>query len=202
MSTICVVRKNGQVAIAADTMAKWGYRKESSSYIVNHEKIHKVGDNYIGICGPTSLKIAISNFFSLQRNSLKLNKKENIFSTWTHLHEYLKEKCFLKPDEDEDDSVESTRINALIANPSGIFGVSSLRVVQEFTKFYSYGAGIEFAMGAMYGIYNLDNYTAEQIATIGVEAACEFDDATGSPVISYSLPLRSTMTQKKQQKRK
>ncbi|HTE16485.1 MAG TPA: hypothetical protein VK642_15545 [Burkholderiales bacterium] len=38
MTTIAVVRKDGYVAIAADTMTKWGTGKETAEYVVNNHK--------------------------------------------------------------------------------------------------------------------------------------------------------------------
>ena len=44
MTTIAVAGKNGYVAMAADTMTKWGSAKESAGYIANHTKTIRVRD--------------------------------------------------------------------------------------------------------------------------------------------------------------
>lgn len=64
MTTITVAKKNGQVAIAADTLTKWGDTKETSAYILNHQKILRVGDSYLAITGPASGKLVLSHYFS------------------------------------------------------------------------------------------------------------------------------------------
>ena len=64
MTTLAVVRKNGQFAIAADTLTKWGSTKESSAYVTNHEKIFKVGDSFLGITGTTTFKLILTEYFS------------------------------------------------------------------------------------------------------------------------------------------
>ena len=60
MSTVTVTKKNGQIAIAADTQSLCGSSKDSATYVVNHQKILKVGDSFIGICGPTSFKVVLA----------------------------------------------------------------------------------------------------------------------------------------------
>ena len=189
MSTITVVKKDGFVAIAADTLTKWGSGKDSAEYVVNHQKIFRLGDNFLGSTGSFSLKLALRHYFSDAEHEARLNSVMDIFATWVTLHEKLKDSYFLKPDEDEDDSVESTRIDVLIANPHGIFGVGSRRDVQEFSRFYSYGVGSDYAMGAMFAVYNSER-SALEIARLGVEAAAEFDDATGLPILSHEIRLK------------
>ncbi len=187
MTTIVVVKKAGQIAIAADTLTKYGdYTKESATYIVNHEKIFRVGENYIALSGCATADIAIREYFARKKSKIKLTSPTEIFRVWNDLHKVLKDKYFLNPSRHEDDSFESSRSRALIANPYGIFGVDSYRYVQEYTKFYAYGSGGEFALGALFAAYNSER-TAEEIAKYAVEAAIEFDDSTGFPINTFSL---------------
>ena len=44
-------------------------------------------------------------------------------------------------------------VDALIVNARGIFGVAAHRTVQEFSKFYAFGSGGDFAMGSMHSTY-------------------------------------------------
>ena len=99
-------------------------------------------------------------------------------------HEY-----FLRPEEEEDDEFESSHLATLIANPYGIFGLYSLRSVQEFIKFYARGSGADYAMGAMYTAYDTCG-SPEDIALIGLQAAAEFDDGTGAPFELHTMKLR------------
>lgn len=190
MTTIVVVKKLGQVAIAADTLTKYGsYTNERAEYIVNHEKIFRVGDSYIGLSGSATADLAVRDFFMRKYREAKLHTPIEIFRVWNELHQILKEEFFLNPLKEQDDSFESSRTRALIANPQGIFGVDSYRFVQEFTKFYAYGSGSEFALGALFAAYD-SKLSAEELATLGVKAAAEFDDATGLPLTSYSLSVK------------
>ena len=78
-------------------------------------------------------------------------------------------------------------MDCLIANPHGIFGVAAHRTVQEFSRFYAYGSGSDYALGAMYFAYGNPKLDAEQIARHGIEAAAEFDDGTGLPITCFTL---------------
>ena len=95
-------------------------------------------------------------------------------------HTLLKEKYFLNPKEDESDPYESSQITAVIANPSGIYGVYSLREVFRFERFWGIGSGRNFALGAMYASYDRFR-SARTIAVAGVKAGIEFDKSSSGP---------------------
>ena len=187
MTTLAVVRKNGQIAIAADTLTKWGSAKESSVYVTNHEKIFKVGETYLAITGSTTFKLILGEYFSQMETLPKFDSISSIFRTWQEMHVALKERYFLNAHEDKEDDLETTRMYVVIANAHGIFGVSPHRTIQEFSKFYSYGAGAEYAMGALYAAYDQPKLNAEALARLAVEAAAEFDDSTGGPINSHRI---------------
>jgi ATP-dependent HslUV protease subunit HslV len=184
MTTIAVVKKAGRIAIAADTLTKWGSAKESAAYIANHEKIMQVGDSYLAITGTTTFKLILADYFSQPRVPARLNNPAEIFRTWQRMHVVLKDKYFLVPGEDKDDALESSRMDVLIANPHGIFGVAAHRTVQEFERFYAFGSGSDYALGAMYSVYEDRARSAEDIARYAIETAEQFDDSTGLPVTS------------------
>lgn len=189
MTTIAVVRKNGYAAIAADTMTKWGTGKETAQYIVNHAKILKVGASYIGVTGSATFKAILGDYFARPRVYARFDTPFEIFKTWHKLHAALKQDYFLVAGHSEEDALESTRMDALIVNARGIFGVAAHRTVQEFSKFYAFGSGGDLAMGAMYTTYREPRGSAEDIARLAIEAAAEFDDSTGLPVTSYAVKL-------------
>ena len=189
MTTVTVVRKGGVAAIAADTLIKWGSAKESATYIANHDKILRVGESLVGVTGTATFTAILRDYFDHSSEEVRLDSPSQIFRTWNRLHGILKERYFLLPEEDKEDALESSRMDCLIANPHGIFGVAAHRTVQQFSKFYAYGSGSDYALGAMYSAYADPQLGAEQIARHGIEAAAEFDDGTGLPVTSYSVQL-------------
>jgi ATP-dependent protease HslVU (ClpYQ) peptidase subunit len=188
MTTLAVVRKNGIAAIAADTLTKWGTSKESASYVANHSKLIRVGDNWLAITGYTTFILILKDYFSQPGAAADFRSVPAIFKTWQTLHGALKEQYFLLPGEDKDDDLESSQMDVLIANPQGIFGVAEHRSVQEFSKFYAYGSGSDLAMGAMYALYD-SPLSAEEIARKAIETAAEFDDRTGLPIEVKTIRL-------------
>jgi len=121
MTTISVVRKAGQTAIAADTLTKWGSGKESAKYILNSAKIIRIDDNFIAVTGNATFKMILKEYFVDNAQLISLQSVDDIFRTWNQLHLKLKEKYFLMPEEHKEDAIESSRMDVLIANPYGIF---------------------------------------------------------------------------------
>jgi ATP-dependent HslUV protease, peptidase subunit HslV len=188
MSTLTVVKKDGWVAIAADSLTTYGNSKETAQYVLNHSKILQVGDTYIAIAGPASASAATYDYFHNHALGARFDSVEAIFRTWLSLHDSLKTRYFLNANREEG-NFESTCLDALIANAHGIFGIDGHRTAQEYSQFYATGGGARFALGAMYGVYNDSSKSAEEIARFGVEAAAEFHNATGLPVLSYAVKL-------------
>jgi ATP-dependent protease HslVU (ClpYQ) peptidase subunit len=190
MTTIAVVKKNGYAAISADTMTKWGSGKETAEYIVNHAKILKVGDSYLGVTGDATFKTILRDYFSRPRAYARFASPLEIFKTWQKLHAALKHDYYLHTSAGEDEALESSRIEVLIANSHGIFGVAAHRTVQEFSKFYAFGSGSDYALGALYATYGQPRKSAEETARLAITAASEFDDGTGLPVTAFAVKLR------------
>ncbi|MDH5536354.1 MAG: hypothetical protein OEZ08_12405 [Betaproteobacteria bacterium] len=189
MTTIAVVRKSGHCAIAADTLTKWGSGKESAAYIANHDKIIKVGASHLGVTGSATFKTILADYFARPRVYARFSTPIEIFRSWQKLHAALKRDYFLVVGDGDDDSLESSRMDVLIANPRGIFGIAAHRTAQEFSKFYAFGSGSEYALGAIYAVYDRAGWDAERIARFAIEAAAEFDDGTALPVTSRAVKL-------------
>ncbi len=190
MTTIVAVQKGGVVAIGADTLTKFGGTFERAEYIVNHSKINLWGENYFAHSGHASLGLVLSSYFAGQEKADELTCAQDVFEFARTLHRALKEDYFLNATEDVDDPFESLQAHYLIANPHGIFGLYALRSVQQYSKFYAFGSGREFALGAMCAVYD-GNYSAGEIARIGVESAAEFDDGTGLSAEIHTLKLKA-----------
>lgn len=191
MTTIAVVKKGAVGAIAADTLTKWGSAKETATYIANSEKILKVGENYVAVTGNATFKMILRDYFQEEAEQIQLENPAQIFKTWNRLHSVLKERYFLLPEEDKEDALESSRMDVLILNPNGIFGVSGHRTVQEFSKFYAYGSGSDYALGALWANYDRPNLGALELVRRSIAAAAEFDDGTGLPVQAHTVRLRA-----------
>jgi len=189
MTTIAVVRKGGYAAIAADTLTKWGSGKESAAYVANNDKIVRVGDTWLAASGSATFKTIMRDYFSGRRVRARFDGTTALFRTWQAFHAVLRDRYFLNTSTEKEDSLESSRFDVLIANAHGIFGVGAHRTVQEYVRFYAIGSGTDCALGALYAAYDDPQRSAEDLARLAIEAAAEFDDATGLPAISHSIRL-------------
>ncbi|MDF2698569.1 MAG: hypothetical protein K0Q49_125 [Haloplasmataceae bacterium] len=190
MSTIVVVRKENQIVIGADTLTVYGSTKIKSQMVKNFSKIIKLNDTYIATCGNAVTNQVLKNYFTKLEEKPKFKSIEDIFGVANKLHKALKDEYFIRPEGDQEDDYETSQFECLIANASGIFGIDSYRYVEEYAKFYSYGSGFRYALGAMHAVYDQDHLTAEDIAKIGLEAAADFDDSTDKPFEIFKIFLK------------
>jgi ATP-dependent protease HslVU (ClpYQ) peptidase subunit len=188
MTTCVVVKKNNQVAIAADSLVTFGDTRLSHSYEANN-KIFQVGESYITLAGTAAHFPVMRKLLTEMGEDCKLRTRDEVFETYSKVHQILKENYFLNTKEDDDDPYESSQITSLIANPYGIFGVYSYREVFSFDRFWGIGSGRNFALGAMYAAYDRAE-SARDVATIGVKAGVEFDKSSAAPFQIYSLDMK------------
>ena len=191
MTTVVVARKGGHVAIAGDTLVTFGDTRLGHGYEQN-EKLFRVGESWVGMSGTTAhfpvLRRALNG---LTPDELKLGSRDEVFDTFLRLHPKLKDNFFLNTKEQDADPYESSQFTALIANPTGIYGVYSYREVFEFDRFWGIGTGRAFALGAMYAAYDKAR-SAREIAEIGVRAGCEFDKNSSAPVRVQVIKLKDS----------
>jgi ATP-dependent protease HslVU (ClpYQ) peptidase subunit len=188
MTTVVAVRKNDEIAIAADSLTTFGDTRLSAQHDRTYDKIVRYRDTYIGLCGSAAHQLVFASLLASNAD-LDFSGKAAIFETFRKLHPILKEQHFLNPKEEEDDPYESTQVTALVANEHGIFGVYSMREVFEYTKFWAIGSGREFALGAMHAQYSRLK-TATAIARAGIEAGATFDRNTALPMTLYTVTAK------------
>ena len=193
MTTVVVVKKNGQVAIAADTLVTFGDTRLSNRFEVN-SKLFKIdtpaGPSYVGIAGTVAhFPVLRKAMLALPKDQLLLGSKDDVFDTFIKLHPLLKDTFFLQTKEDDNDPYESSQFSVVIANATGIYGLYSYREVFEFHEFWGIGSGRSFALGAMYAAWDKGK-SAREIASLGVKAGCEFDKNSDGPVEVFTLKLK------------
>ncbi len=195
MTTLVVVKKAGQVAIAADTLVTFGDTSLTNRFEAN-SKIFKVdtpaGISYVGMAGTVAHFPALRKAMAaLPKDQLKLGSRDEVFDTFIKLHPLLKDTFFLQTKEDDNDPYESSQFTALIANASGIYGIYSYREVFEFKEFWGIGSGRSFALGAMHAAWDKSK-TAREVALAGMNAGCEFDKNSAGPVEVFTLKLKAS----------
>ena len=131
MTTLVVVKKAGQVAIAADTLVTFGDTSLSHRFEAN-SKIFKIdtaqGSSYVGMAGTVAhFPVLRKAMVALPREQLKLGSRDEVFDTFIKLHPVLKETFFLQTKEEENDPYESSQYTVVIANATGIYGLYSYR---------------------------------------------------------------------------
>ena len=188
MTTIVVVRKGDAAVIAADSLTTFGTTRLAPGYDRSPQKVVAYRESFIGVAGSAAHQLVLENLL-LRHPALDLHGKSAIYETFRKLHPVLKEEAFLNPKEEEDDPYESSQMTVMIANPSGIYAVYSMREVFEFDRFWAIGSGRDFALGAMYSIYAGKAKTAAAIAEAGVTAGAEFDTGTSLPIYLEQVKL-------------
>jgi ATP-dependent HslUV protease subunit HslV len=187
VSTIVAVLKNNIACIAADSLTSFGDTRQAAEYVTDYDKILQFGERtYIGIVGSAAHHLVMQNLFEKHADKIHFSDRFSIFESMRQLHPILKDEYFLNGKDEDDDSYESSRVDALIANENGIFGLYSLREVDQYSRFWAVGSGAEFALGAMKVAYELHD-DAEAIARAGIEAGTCFDSSSAMPMTSYSV---------------
>lgn len=190
MTTVVVARKNGQVAIGADSLVTFGDTRLSHGYEAN-DKLFKVGDTWFGLAGTVAhfpvLRRALQ---TLTEGELKLGSRDEVFDTFLRLHPKLKDTFFLNTKEEDADPYESSQFSVLLANATGLYGVYSYREVFAFDRFWAIGSGRNFALGAMHASFDRAK-SAREIAEAGLNAGCEFDKSSAGPMRLHTLKLKN-----------
>jgi ATP-dependent HslUV protease, peptidase subunit HslV len=195
MTTVVVVKKDGHVAIAGDTLVTFGdtrlgHRFEGNSKIFKVDT--PVGTSYVGLAGTVAhFPVLRKAMHALPKEQLLLGSKDEVFDTFTKLHPLLKEVFFLQTKEDDNDPYESSQYSVVVANATGIYGLYSYREVFEFKEFWGIGSGRAFALGAMYAAWDKGK-SAREIASMGAHAGCEFDKNSAGPVEVFTLKLKGS----------
>ena len=190
MSTIVVVKKGAEAAIASDSLSTYGSTLLPASYDVSPTKIFNVKGSYFGVVGSAAHCLVLEDLLTSTELELSFSSTRDVFKAFRKMHPILKKEYYLMTEEDDEQPYESSQIDALILNEFGIFGVHSFREVYQYQRFWATGSGWRYALGAMYALYD-SPATAAQIADGAIKAACEFDQGSALPCDLYSMGVCS-----------
>lgn len=188
MSTVVTVRKNDVACIAADSLTSFGDTKQSADFVADSSKIIQFADFHIGIVGSAAHQLVLKSLFKNHSNKIDFSSQMAIFDTLRQIHPILKEEYFLNSKDEDEDAYETSRVDALLMTTKGIYGIYSLREVDEYTRFWAVGSGAEYALGAMQSVYDRLE-SAEAIARAGIEAGAMFDNSSALPMTSLTVNL-------------
>lgn len=157
--------------------------------IANSDKLVQIGDAFVAPTGPASAQLVLRHFVQGYDELPVLEDIDSIFDFLNTFQRALRDEYFVQGKEDSGDDFESMRMELIIASPGGLFGAYPQRSVQEYRRFYAFGSGAEYAMGAMHAAWDSTD-SAEDLARIGVETAAKFDVGSGLPLTLRTIPLR------------
>lgn len=181
MSIVVAVAKDRHIAVASDTQINFG------DLIVppgNHRalKIRKVGQSYVAITGWAIYENIFNDFVDPAKPPSLAGEREIyrfFLRLWKALHQkygFVNDQC-----EEQRSPFGDLAASFLIVNRNGIFSVSSDMSVTRFERYYAIGAGNDFALGALHGLYE-EPYPAEVLARRAVAAAIAFNPYCGGEI--------------------
>lgn len=182
MSIVLAVQKGGRTVIAADSLTVFGDSERSPAENCHTPKLFRIGSSIFSVTGWAVYDDIIRDLMTQEETPPDLEGPRQIFAffmrLWKQLHEHYP---FVN---DQAQSKESPfgdlDSSFLIANPAGIYKVSSDMGVTRFLQYYAIGSGAEYALGAVHCLY--DELDAAAIARRGVETAIAFDVHCGGKV--------------------
>ncbi|BCX48742.1 MFS transporter [Haloferula helveola] len=192
MSVVCVVRKQGVTAIAADTQSTAGSTKKPASYKSEPSKIIPAHGNLLGVVGYCAHQMVIRDLIGRKPELFRFTNPDEIFRDLQKVHEILKDEYHLQTSEGGcGQPYESTQLSFCVATPDAIYEIDSYREVTEIERFWAIGSGNEYALGAMHAAYDCEWLDAREIAEAGARAAACFDIYCGEPIESQVQSKKS-----------
>ncbi len=171
MTILVAVKKNGEIYLGADRMTTSG--SEYATDLVNGSKLIKLKHAYLATSGYTLLDNVVEHLFDKRHKMM-----ENTFRTRAEVFQFFMEffaelkKTYTLVDHGKETYAGLYNV-FLLVTPKSIYGVSANLSVHEFDRFAAKGAGADYSLGCLYGIYDLID-DAQELTRLGLEAACHF----------------------------
>jgi ATP-dependent HslUV protease subunit HslV len=188
MSIVCAAIKNDKIAIAADTQMSWGSLVTTAEDLQNSDKLLRVNGNVIGTVGWKAMAVMLEIIVGEKAGIFVMDDRKKIYQSLVKLHEEMKQNYHLETYENNSQPVESTQLDALIVNKSGIYAIGSYREVNQFSRFWAIGSGSRYSLGAMEVLYSKAT-DAKELVEAGVFAATKFDSGCSLPSTSEVMKL-------------
>lgn len=183
MTIAVAVRKGREIVLAADTQNNFGAARATPDNHRSH-KIMSVGDALIATSGWGLYANILDDYVARSRRPPALGNEREVFRFFQQFWHALKEQYSLVNDQchkDDDSPFGDLDASFLVANAQGIFFVSSDTSVTPFGKYHAVGSGTDYALGALYVLYDTTD-DAETLARRGCEAAMAFNIYCGGDI--------------------
>jgi ATP-dependent protease HslVU (ClpYQ) peptidase subunit len=171
MTILVAVKKNDRVFLGADRITTFG--NEYFTDLVDGSKIIKLKHAYFATSGYTLLDNIIEHLHVSKHKMMDntFRTRAEVFSFFLELYAELK-KSYTLVDTGKDTYAAIYNV-FLIVTPQDIYGVSNNLSVHEYDRYAAHGAGADYALGCLYGIYDTIDDGFE-LARLALEAACHF----------------------------
>ncbi|HNB20779.1 MAG TPA: hypothetical protein PKZ32_00065 [Candidatus Melainabacteria bacterium] len=172
MTILVAVKKNGKVYLGSDRITTFG--NEYVTDLVRGSKIIKLKHAYLATSGYSLLDNIIEHLY---RNNHKMmentfSDRSHVFSFFLELYNELKKSFTLV--EPGKDTFASMYNVFLVVTPTSIYGVSTNLSVSEYPRYAARGAGSDYSVGCLYGLYDVLDDGLE-LTRVALEAACHFN---------------------------
>jgi len=172
MTILVAVKKNGRVFLGSDRITTFG--NEYVTDLVRGSKIIKLKHAYLATSGYSLLDNIIEHLYRSNHKMMEntFTDRSHVFSFFLELYNELKKSYTLV--EPGKDTFASMYNVFLVVTPTNIYGVSTNLSVSEYPKFAARGAGSDYSVGCLYGLYDVleDGF---ELTRMALEAACHFN---------------------------
>ena len=171
MTILVAVKKNGKTFLGADRMTTSG--SEYATDLVNGSKLIKLKHAYLATSGYTLLDNVVEHLYDKRHKMMEstFKNRAEVFQFFLEFFAELK-KTYTLVDTGKETYAGLYNV-FLLVTPTSIYGVSANLSVHEFDRFAAKGAGADYSLGCLYGIYDLID-DAQELTRLGLEAACHF----------------------------
>lgn len=172
MTILVAVKKNGRVFLGSDRITTFG--NEYVTDLVRGSKIIKLKHAYLATSGYSLLDNIIEHLYRSNHKMMEntFADRSHVFSFFLELYNELKRSYTLV--EPGKDTFASMYNVFLVVTPKNIYGVSTNLSVSEYPRFAARGAGSDYSVGCLYGLYDVLEDGME-LTRMALEAACHFN---------------------------
>lgn len=172
MTILVAVKKNGKVFLGSDRITTFG--NEYVTDLVRGSKIIKLKHAYLATSGYSLLDNIIEHLYHSNHKLMEntFQDRSHVFSFFLELYNELRKSYTLV--EPGKDTFASMYNVFLVVTPTNIFGVSTNLSVSEYPRFAARGAGSDYSVGCLYGLYDVLD-SGFDLTRMALESACFFN---------------------------
>ncbi len=171
MTILVAVKKSGRIFMGADRIVTFG--SEYFTDLADGSKIMKLKHAYLATSGYSLLDNIIEHLHETNHKMMSntFKNRAQVFSFFLELYTELK-KSYTLVDSGKD-TYAAIYNNFMVVTPQHIFGVANNLSVSQYERFACLGAGSDYSLGCLYGLFDTVDDGFE-LCRIGLEAACHF----------------------------